>query len=72
LAKLPEALQPQLFKGPQTVGLNDANREEREKVLFESVQGGRNYGERPGFYVVYDAAQAAKTYAKAKPIENFA
>jgi hypothetical protein len=57
LAKLPEALQPQLFKGPQTVGLRE---------------GGRDYGERPGFYVAYDAAQAAKTYAKAKPLENFA
>lgn len=72
LAKLPEALQPSLFKGPQTVGLRDASKEEREKVMFESVQGGRDYGERPGFYVAYDAAQAAKTYAKAKPLETFA
>jgi hypothetical protein len=72
LPKLPEALQPQLFKGPQTVGLREASKEEREKVMFESVQGGRDYGERPGFYVAYDAAQAAKTYAKAKPLENFA
>lgn len=71
-AKLPEALQPQLFKGPQTVGLRDASKEEREKVMFETVQGGRDYGERPGFYVAYDAAQAAKAYAKAKPLENFA
>jgi hypothetical protein len=72
LAKLPVVLQPQLFKGPQTVGLRDASKEEREKVMFESVQGGRDYGERPGFYVAYDAAQAAKAYAKAKPLENFA
>jgi hypothetical protein len=72
LAKLPEALQPQLFKGSQTVGLREASKEEREKVMFESVQGGRDYGERPGFYVAYDAAQAVKTYAKAKPLENFA
>ena len=72
LAKLPEALQAQFFKGPQTVGLRDASKEEREKVMFESVQGGRDYGERPGFYEAYDAAQAAKTYAKAKPLDNFA
>ena len=71
LAKLPQALQPSLFKGPQTVGLRDASKEEREKVMFESVQGGRDYGERPGFYVAYDAAQAAKAYAKAKLLENF-
>ena len=72
LAKLPQALQPSLFKGPQTVGLRDASKEEREKVMFESVQGGRDYGERPGFYVSYDTAQAAKTYVKAKPLDNFA
>lgn len=71
LATLPQALQPQLFKGPQTVGLRDASKEEREKVLFESVQGGRDFGERPSFYAPYDAAKAAKAYAKAKPVETF-
>ena len=54
------------------MGLRDASKEEREKVMFESVQGGRDYGERPGFYVSYDAAQAAKTYVKSKPLDNFA
>jgi hypothetical protein len=71
LAKLPQALQPQLFTGPQPVGLREASKEEREKVMFESVQGGRDYGERPAFYVAYDAAQAAKAYAKAKPLDGF-
>lgn len=52
--------------------MRDASKEEREKVMFESVQGGRDYGERPSFYVAYDAAQTTKTYAKAKPLENFA
>jgi hypothetical protein len=72
LVKLTDALQPQLFKGPQTVGLREASPEERKTVMFESAQGGRDYGERPGFYVAYDATQAAKAYAKAKPLENFA
>lgn len=71
LAQLPQALQPQLFKGPQPVGLREASKEEREKVMFEAVQGGRDYGERPSFYVPYDAVQAAKTYLKAKPLETF-
>jgi hypothetical protein len=71
LTKLPDTLQPQLFKGPQTTGLRDASKEEREKVMFESVQGGRDFGERPSFYATYDAAQAAKAYAKAKPLEDF-
>jgi hypothetical protein len=71
LAKLAETLQPSFFKGPQTLGLRDASKEEREKVMFESVQGGRDYGERPSFYVPYDSAQAAKAYAKAKPVADF-
>ena len=72
LTKLPKALQPQLFKAPQPIGLRDASSDERKTVMFESVQGGRDYGERPSFYVAYDAAQAANAYAKAKPLENFA
>jgi hypothetical protein len=53
------------------VGLREASSEKRQKVMVESFQGGRDYGERPGFYVAYDAAQVPKTYAKAKPLENF-
>lgn len=68
LLKLAETLQAQLFKGPQTVGLREANKEEREKVMFESVQGGRDYGERPDFYAKYDGAKA---YLKARPLDDF-
>jgi len=71
LVKLPKSLQPQLFKGPQTTDLKEASNEERQKVMLESIQGGRDFGERPSFYVPYDAAQAAKAYAKAKPIADF-
>jgi hypothetical protein len=72
LPKLPEAMQPQFFKGPQLAGLREATKEEREKVMFESTQGGRDYGERPSFYAPYDAIHATKAYQKAKPLENFA
>ena len=72
LTKLTETLRPQLFKGPQSVGLRMPTSEERANVMFESVGGGKDLGERPSFYVVYDADQAAKAYAKAKPLETFA
>jgi hypothetical protein len=72
LRKLPKTLLPQLFRGPQMAGLRNASNEENEKIMFESVQGGRDFGERPSFYIPYDASQAAKAYAKAKPLENFA
>lgn len=71
LSKLPASLQLHFFKGPQTVGLREATEEERQKVMFESVQGGRDYGERPEFYAPYDATNAAKAYAKAKPLNKF-
>lgn len=71
LPKLPGTLQPQFFKGPQTLGLREANKEEREQVMFESVQGGRDYGERPDFYAPYDETYAAKVYIKAKPLTKF-
>lgn len=68
LDKLPASLQPSFFKGPQTVGLREASKEEREKVMFESVQGGRDYGERPSFYVNYEGIKA---YEKARPVSDF-
>ena len=71
LDKLIDGLQPRFFKGPQPIGLREATKDEREKVMFESVQSGRDYGERPEFYAPYDEANAAKAYAKAKPIAKF-
>jgi hypothetical protein len=71
LAKLPDALRSKLFKGPEVTSLREASPEERKTVMFESVYGGRDYGERPSFYAPYDTTQAAKAYAKAKPLEDF-
>ncbi len=71
LDKLAGSLKLHLFKGPQPASLRDMNAKERETVMFESVQGGRDYGERPEFYVPYDEASAAKAYAKAKLLTKF-
>ncbi len=71
LVNLSDFLVPRLFKGPQIVGLRNPSTEEREKVMFESVQGGRDYAERPNFYAPYDATSATKTYKNAKPIADF-
>jgi hypothetical protein len=72
LVELPETLRPQLLTGPRSVGLRIPTREERAKVMFESVGGGKDLGEHPIFYAPYDLTQADKAYAKAKPLENFA
>ncbi len=72
LAALPTALKPGLVSGPLTVSLRDpASSEERNRVMLESVQGGRDYAERPEFYLPYDATNAQKSLKLAKPLQVF-
>ena len=44
---------------------------ERNKVMFESVEGGRDFAERPEFYLPYEGADALKSLNKAKPLIVF-
>lgn len=72
LAALPAALQPRWWSGPLTVAIRDPkDNEERQKVLFESMQGGRDYAERPEFYLPYEGAAALKSLQRAKPLSIF-
>lgn len=72
IAALDAPLRPHWFKGPVTVGIRDPrNAEERRTVLFESVAGGRDFSQRPDFYVPYDAAYQSKALARAKPLQMF-
>lgn len=69
---LPAALQPHWWKRPQTVAIRDPkDAAERNKVLFESVQGGRDYGERAEFYLPYEGEAALKSLKRAKPLAVF-
>ena len=40
-------------------------------MMVESVLGGRDYAQRPDFYVPYDAAYASKALARARPLRAF-
>ena len=72
VAMLPAALQPHWWKGPQTVAIRDPkNVEEKNKVMFDSVQGGRDYGERAEFYLPYKGEAALKSLKRAKPLTKF-
>jgi hypothetical protein len=72
IAGVPLELQPGFFKGPITVGLREPRSpEERNKVLFAALSGGADYGERPDFYVPFDAAAAQKTLARSRPVKDF-
>lgn len=72
LAALPAALQPHWWKGPETVAIREPkDTEERNKVMFESIKGGRDFGERPEFYLPYEGANALKSLNRAKPLSVF-
>ncbi len=72
VAALPEALQPRWWAGPITVAIRaPKDAMERNKVLFETVEGGPDYGERPDFYLPYEGEAALKSLKHAKPLDMF-
>jgi len=72
IAGLPDALQPSWWSGPLTAATRSPKDEqERKTVLFESMQGGRDYAERPEFYLPYEGEAALKSLKRAKPLPKF-
>lgn len=69
---LPKALQPRLLGGPVTVAIRPPKSDqERKTVMFESVLGGRDYAERPDFYIPYDQAAGIKALERAHALAHF-
>ena len=69
---LHSVLQTHWYKGPQTVAIRDPkDAQERQTVMFESIQGGRDYAERPEFYLPYEGEAALKSLKRAKPLAVF-
>lgn len=72
LHNLPKDMQPQLLSGPMTIGLRPPKDEtERMKVLLESVAGGRDYAQRPDFFVPYTPEVGLRAVQRFKPLERF-
>ena len=72
VAALPTALKPGLWSGPLTVAIREPKTDqERDQVLFESVQGGRDFAERPEFYLPYEGAAALRSLKRANPLAVF-
>lgn len=72
LLALPETLQIGFFSGPLIVGLRapkDVN--EKNTVMFESVGGGRDYGERPDFYTPYSIATGSTAFGRGLDLTKF-
>lgn len=69
---LDPSLRPHWLKGPIVVGIRDPKDDaERQMVLFEAAAGGRDYSQRPEFYVPYDLAYQSKALARARPLADF-
>ena len=72
IAQLESHLRPTWSSGPVTVGVREPrDRDERHEVMLDSVTGGRDYSQRPDFYIAYDEAYAAKATSRAKPLSEF-
>lgn len=72
IERLPKELRTGVWKRPMIVGIREPNSiEERNKVLFESLQGGRDYAERPEFYAAYAERSANKSLEKSKKLLDF-
>ncbi|MDP3653509.1 MAG: pilus assembly protein [Rhodoferax sp.] len=69
---LPQSLRPGMFSGPLTVAIRaPKDLKEKQAVLFESIQGGLDYGERPNFYVPYEGDSARKSLLRARSLADF-
>lgn len=72
LAALPSELQARWWVGPTVVGIREPkDQQAREKIMFEAVRGGRDYAERPEFFLPYSGAVAVRALIKAKPLAVF-
>ena len=72
VAALPLLLKPKWVSGPIVIALREpVDTSERNKVLADSVQGGRDYAERPEFYLPYKGLNALKSLKRAKPLAVF-
>ena len=72
LTELPTGLQPGWMTKPIRVAIREPKDNiERQKVLFESIQGGRDYADRPEFYLPYEGEAALKSLKRAKPLSVF-
>lgn len=72
VAVLPPGIKPLVWGGPRVVAIRPpADLKEKNKVLFDSIEGGRDYAERPEFYLPYEGENALKSLKSAKPLDRF-
>lgn len=72
LASLAPHMRPFWRIGPSVVGIRQPiDTKERRDVMLESAFGGRDYAQRPDFYIPYDGAYKDKVLQRARPLRAF-
>lgn len=72
LSALDPLMRPRWFGGPVVVGIREpSSREERNEVLLDAMFGGRDYSQRPEFYIPYDSAFREKILTRAKSLQSY-
>lgn len=72
LQSLNEVLKPKFWDGPKVVAIRQPKDiKEKNMVMFSALSGGRDYGERPDFYVPYAGDAALRSLQKAVPLTSF-
>jgi hypothetical protein len=72
IAKLPKSMRPSWFSGPVLVGSRPPeDPKARSTVLMEALRGGRDFVQRPEYYLPYDDAYALQAIQRAHPLEQF-
>jgi hypothetical protein len=72
LLSLDPLIRPHWFKGPVVVGIRPPKDiKERQEVMLDSVFGGRDYSQRPEFYIPYDGAYREKVQRRTQKLKIF-
>lgn len=72
IALLPEFMRPKWFSGPVLVGAKPPeDAKVRSTILMEALRGGRDFVQRPEYYLPYDDAYALQVIQRAQPLAQF-
>jgi len=72
IAQLPESMRPGWFSGPVLVGAKPPEDvQTRNAILMEALSGGRDFAQRPEYYLPYDEVYARQAMQRALPLARF-
>lgn len=72
IAQLPESMRSSWFSGPVLVGARPPeDARARSIILMEALRGGRDFAQRPEYYLPYDDAYALEVAQRAQPLAQF-